>query len=268
MHENASQLLQILFDRKSIRNFKTTPVADDVAEKIVETGQRSPSACNLQTYSVVWIKNEETREKIWNACSAPNAIRKAPLVFVICADIRRLAKVLDYLGHDHCLKHGQGYAFNLMSIVDATLVTENMVIAAECYGLGSVFLGSALANKKVVEALSLPRGVLPLTLLCVGYSDEQPPTRPRWALKSILHIDKYRDVTEKGIENFLEHMDLLLGKEGYYQKYSGRKQSYRYRDHIESKTAVRVSDKEESEIVAMVKKAGFFPGGASLVISF
>jgi nitroreductase len=260
MRENTSQLLQILFDRKSIRNFNTTPITDDVAEKIVEMGQRAPSACNLQTYSVVWVKDTEMREKVWNACFAPNAIRKAPLLFVICADLRRLVKALDYLGHDHRLKRGQGYELKLMSMVDAVLVAENMTIAAECYGLGSIFIGSALANKKVIEALSLPKGVLPLALLCIGYSDEQPPIRPRWPLKSILHVDKYRDVTEKEIESSLEHMDLVLDKEGYYQKYSGRKRAYRYRDHIKGKSAVKIPDKAESEIVATMKESGFFAG--------
>ena len=147
MHKNASQLLQIVFDRKSIRDFKTTSVAGDVAEKIVAIGQRAPSACNLQTYSVIWVKDAKLKEKVSNACFVPKAVRKAPLLFVICADIRRLAKALDHLGHDHCLKHGQGYAVKLMSIVDAVLVAENMTIAAECYGLGSIFIGSALANK-------------------------------------------------------------------------------------------------------------------------
>jgi nitroreductase len=260
MRENASQLLQILSDRKSIRNFKTIPIPDDVAKKIIETGQRAPSACNLQTYSVVWVRDAEIREKVWNACFAPKDIRKAPLLFVICADVRRLIKVLDYLSHDHCLKHGQGCALKLMSIIDATLVAENITIAAECYGLGSVFIGSALANKKVIEALNLPKGVLPLTLLCVGYSDEQPPTRPRWPLKSVLHVNQYRDVAEKEIESSLEHMDFVLDKEGYYQKYSGRKRAYRYRDHIKSKTAMKVPDKEESEIIAAMKESGFFPG--------
>lgn len=260
MRKNPSQLLQILFDRRSIRKFKTMLIADNVAEKIVEAGQRAPSACNLQTYSVVWVRDKETKEKVWKDCFVTSAIRKAPLLFVICADLRRLAKVLDYLGHDHCLKHGQGYALKLMSIVDAVVAAENMTIASECHDLGSVFIGSALANKKLIKTLSLPKGVLPLTLLCIGYSDEQPPTRPRLPQKSILHIDQYKDVAEKEIENFLEQMDLVLDKEGYYQKYGGRKPAYHYRDHIKSKTSARVRDKEDNEIVATVKEAGFFPG--------
>jgi nitroreductase len=260
MQRSASQLLQILSDRRSIRKFKAKPIPDNVSEKIVEIGQRAPSACNLQTYSIIWIKKPETREKVWNACFVPNAIRKAPLLFVICADLRRLIKALDYLGHDHCLKHEQGCALKFMSIIDAVLVAENMTIAAECYGLGSVFIGSALANNKVIKALYLPKWVLPLTLLCVGYPSEKPPTRPRWPLKSILHIDQYRDAAEKEIESFLEQMDFALDKEGYYRKYSSRKRTYRYRDHIKSKTSMRGLDKEESEIVAAVKEAGYFLG--------
>jgi len=259
MHKTDSQILKVLIDRKSIRNFKTTPISDDTAEKIVKIGQRAPSACSLQTYSIILVEDAEIMEKVHKTCFVPNGICKAPLLFVICADLRRLTRTLGYLEHDHCLKHGQGYEFKIMSIIDAVLVAENMTIAAECYGLGSVFIGSALANKKLLEALSLPRGVLPLTLLCVGHPDEQPPIRPRLPLKSILHKDEYRDTTEEEIENFLGQMDAMLEKEGYYRKYS-RKQGYRYRDHIKSKTAIKDEDRMESEILSIIKKTGYLPG--------
>ena len=56
------------------------------------------------------------------------------------------------------------------------------------------------------------------------------------------------------------NMESVLDEEGYYRKYSGRKRlGYRYRDHIKSKTATKVRDKEDSEIVAAMKECGFFP---------
>lgn len=76
-----------------------------------------------------------------------------------------------------------------MSIMDACFVAQNMTMAAECLGLGSVYIGFAFANDELIKELELPKGVLPLTLLCVGYPDEHPPTRPRWPVSSILHID-------------------------------------------------------------------------------
>jgi hypothetical protein len=145
-------------------------------------------------------------------------------------------------------------------MIDASLLAENMTMAAECLGLGSVFVGSALANEKVVKLLGLPKGVLPLMLLCVGYPDEEPPTRPRWKLSSILHVDQYQEPDKEEIEGFLNHMNYELRREGYYQKYGERDLAYRYSDHIKRKTALELVKKEDSEITPVVKRMGFLPG--------
>lgn len=259
MIKSATQFLQLLFSRRTIRKFRAESVADQVALRIVEAGQRAPSACNLQTYTVVWVKDAEQKGRVWDACGVPKSIRDAPVVFVICADVRRLAKALDDLRYDHCLKHGYGYSLKLLSIIDASLVAENMTIAAECYGLGSVFIGSALANKVVIKVLGLPNGVLPLMLLCIGYPNEEPPTRPRLPLSAIMHIDNYRDPLNGEIELFLKRMDSELEKEGYYRKYAKRKPSYFYTDHIKRKTALAPFRRLESEIAKVMKKTGFLP---------
>jgi len=259
MTESGAQFLQLLFGRRTIRKFRVESVDEQVVLKIVEAGQRAPSACNLQTYTVVWIKDAEQKAKVWEACGVPKSIRDAPVVFVICGDVRRLVKTLDYLHYDHCLKHGYGYSLKLLSIVDASLAAENMTIAAECYGLGSVFIGSALANKVVIEALKLPKGVFPLTLLCIGYPDEEPPTRPRLPLSAIMHVDNYREPTNEETKLFLKHMDSELEKEGYYSKYGRRKPPYFYRDHIKGKTSLTFFEKNESSIIGIMKKTGFLP---------
>jgi hypothetical protein len=144
-------------------------------------------------------------------------------------------------------------------MLDAAFVAENITLAAECLGLGSVFVGSALANEKVIEALKLPEGVLPLTLLCVGYPDEKPPTRPRWPLSSVLHVDCYKDPSKQEIENFLERMDRELQREGYYQKYGNRDPSYKYSNHIRLKTSIKRTREEDARITPIIKKMGFLP---------
>lgn len=222
MSGDSSRLLNVFLSRRSIRKFSSKPVREADVRKIAEVGQCAPTACNLQTYSIVWVRDAKLRENVLDAYGISGSIRTAPVVFVICADVRRLGKVLDYLGYDHCLKHGYGYSIKLMSIMDASFVAENMTMAAECLGLGSVFVGSALASDEAIKALELPRGVLPLSLLCVGYPDEQPPSRPRWLLSSVLHVNHYRDPAEHEMEAFLKHMNDGLKKEGYYKKYGNR----------------------------------------------
>lgn len=260
MATDPSKLMRIFSSRKSIRRFSSKPVREVDVQKIVEVGQRAPTACNLQTYSIVWVRDAKLREEVWDACRfSARSIRDAPVVFIICADIRRLGKILDYLGYDHCFKHGYGFSIKLMSIMDVSLVAENMTMAAECLGLGSVFVGSAFANNELVKALKLPSGVLPLMLLCVGYPDEQPPIRPRLFPSSLLHIDYYQDLAETEMEAFLKQMDRGLKKERYYQKYFNRGLVYSYSEHIKRKTALKSIKKEDVETMLVLNKMGFLP---------
>ena len=260
MSENVPKSLELLFTRRTIRRFKSTDVAEGDIRKIVEAGQRAPSACNLQTYTIIWINDTEKRRRVLDACGVPSLT--APVFFVVCADLRRLTKTLDSLNYDHCLKHGYGHSLKLLSIIDASLAAENMTIAAECYGLGSLFIGSALANRKLTEILKLPKGVLPLTLLCIGHPDEQPPTRPRLPLSSILQINEYQDPSPEEIKSFLKHMNHILDKEGYYRKYANRKPSYHYTDHIKRKTNPKTFKQEDKETKEVMKKTGFLLGEA------
>lgn len=254
---STSKLLNAFFNRRSIRKFSSKPIPEETVQKIVEAGQRAPSACNLQTYSIIWVKGVEIKEKILDACWASSQMKGVPVVFVICADVRRLCRTLDYLKASHCLKQEGGYAIKLMSIIDASLAAENMTMAAECLGLGSVYLGGALANKEVIKILKLPEGVLPLTLLCIGYPGEQPPTRPRLPLTTLLHINSYRDPSDEEIKMFLKHMDDTLEKEGYYQKYSNQGPRFRYSNHIQRKTATKPMQKADGEILQVLKETGF-----------
>jgi len=262
MKSQNANLLDLFFARRSIRKFKLKRVSESVVRKIVDIGQRAPSACNLQTYTIVWIRDTEKKRQVWDACDVPKGIRDAPVVFVICADVRRLARVLDYLGSDHCLRHGYGVQLKIMSVVDASLMAENMVMAAECLGLGSVFIGSALVNKKVIEVLKLPKGVLPLTLLCVGYPDETPPVRPRWALSSMLLVDQYRDQSNIEMKRFLDHMIKELTRQGYYKNYTRIKASYGYGDHIQRKTNLKSNMKDDAETLKALKTTGYLPNEA------
>jgi FMN reductase (NADPH) len=255
--DSKSSLLDLFYKRKSIRKFSSVPLADADVNKIIEAGQRAPTACSLQTYAVIWTKNKLMKDQILSACTVPKSIKNVPVVFTICSDTRRLAKTLDHINADNCLKHGGGNSIKLMSILDASFVAQNMVMAAECLGLGSLFIGSAAANQKVIDILKLPENVIPLTLLLIGYPDEKPPTRPRLPMPLILHLDHYTDPTEKEIEESLDHMNKELDKEGYYQTYVNRGPDFHYADHIKRKTSILANKRIDYEIDKVMKRNGF-----------
>ncbi len=247
--------IDVILNRKTIRKFDETPITDEMIVKIVEAGIRAPSACSLQTYSIIWIKEKERRKKLWESCGKQSWILDAPLTLCVCSDVRKISRMMGALDFESSLEEGMGYRWKLFSLIDAALVAQNMVIASESFGLGSVYIGGAMANRKVIEALNLPRGVLPISLLCIGYPSENPPLRPRHPLENILFIDKYRDLTIKELENSIRCMTEKLVKEQYYVNYEMGDRNYTWIDNVKSKM---VPDRESEErLIKLLKQAGF-----------
>ena len=106
----------------------------------------------------------------------------------------------------------------LFGIQDASLMAENMVIAAESLGLGSCFLGDTpYRSKEIVEEYELPRGVFPLVQLVMGYPAEDPPPRPRYPLDFVLFEDTYPSFSPEQIEEAMKVMDEGYLSQDYYR---------------------------------------------------
>ncbi len=249
--------LDVIMNRRTIRKFKSKPVPEELVLKIVEAGQRAPTACSLQTYTIIWVKDEEKRKALWETCGKQQFILEAPVTLAICADVRKLIDMVKEYGSETSLEKGYGYAVKLFAIIDAALAAENMAIAAEALGLGSVFIGGALANSKVVEILNLPKGVLPISLLCIGYPDEKPPLRPRFPLEATLFINEYRKLSKNQLKKAVEIMNEKLAEEGYYIKYSRRPPKFKWIDNAKRKLAVNIE--AEKSIVETMKRQGYHP---------
>jgi nitroreductase len=185
-----NQALDYIFDRRSIRKFKRKQVPKELINKLINAGQRAPTACGMQTYSFILITDNKIRREIYKAIGKQKCMEEAPTWIIVCADMARQLRLFEVLG----VKTEMGPLSKFVpAVVDAALVAENMAIAAEMLGLGSVFIGSVWeAMKKIAEFLGLPKNVLPLVLVCLGYPDESPPLRPRWPLEAVLHENKYR----------------------------------------------------------------------------
>ena len=210
------QVLDVIFQRKSIRKFKPKPIPRKIIEKIVEAGQRAPTACGMQAYSFILVTDKKIREEIFEAIGKQKCMEEAPTWIIVCADLARQLKLFEILG----VKTKFGEASKLVStVIDASLTVENMVIAADALGLGSVCIGSIWDSmKRIAEILKFPRHVLPIVLLCLGYPDESPPTRPRWPLKAVTHENSYQMPSEKLMKEYYENANKQLVKMQYFPK--------------------------------------------------
>jgi hypothetical protein len=133
------------------------------------------------------------------------------------------------------------------------LAAENMVIAAETLGLGSVFNGGVRsAPVELAEILKLPENVFPVVLLCIGYPDETPPSRPRWPLEAVLHENEYKMPSEALIEGYYEDANRQMLEMGYF---SGKVSSWA--EHWRRRFPRSTVENTETKLSDQLRKLGF-----------
>lgn len=194
-------LIEIMLNRKSIRKYTDEMPSEEVLQAIVLAGQHAPFASQLCSLVM-------TRKK-----GVPFG---APLLFIICVDLHRMELIMEKRGWQ---KVTNDLSMLFFGIQDASLMAENMVIAAESFGLGSCFLGvTPYIADKLAQKYEIPPRVFPLVQLVMGYPAENPPTRPRYPLKFTLFEDKYPELTEAEIEEAMKQMDEGYLAQNYYRK--------------------------------------------------
>ena len=252
MRKIQAAALKPIVERKSIRKFERKPIPKRILEKLVEAGQRAPSNCGVQPYSLILVEDDEKRELIFDAIGRQGCMEEAQVWIIICCDWARPLKLFEMLEVDTEL--GQTYRL-VLGIIDATLVAMNIVTAAEIMGLGSVFVGSVWKSpRRIAEILELPANVLPILLLCIGYPSESPPKRPRWPLKAVMHEGRYIMPDERMMRNYYREANKALLEMNYFKK-----GVHSWAEHWSRKFNKKDMVLYEKKLREELRKMGFLP---------
>lgn len=196
-----NRTLELLLSHRSIRKFKTDPVDDALIRQLVAAGQAASSSSFIQAYTIIEITDPVLRADLRLCAGNQSYITEAPRFLVFCGDLRRLADCAQEHGTDAQM----GYTEQLVTCsIDAALVAQNLVIAAESAGLGAVYIG-AIRNHpdEVTRLLKLPHLVAPLFGLCLGYPDQNPDIKPRLPVDIVLHANQYdSDRFQQGLAQY------------------------------------------------------------------
>lgn len=189
---------QILPVHRSIREYRPDPISEDLLVRLLATAQHAPTDATAQMATLIRVVDPELRGRLASLSGDQEHILTAAEFFVVCADLYRLQTILQANG----LTPGRYPATGLhFATVDAALVAQRLVDAAEICGLGICCIGGILdAIEEIVELLALPSGAVPLFGLCLGWPAEEPQERPRVALESIVHTDRYGNYPGARIE--------------------------------------------------------------------
>jgi FMN reductase [NAD(P)H] len=202
MFMEGSRLLSTILERTSIRDFdKGKKVPERILREILLAGIRAPSAGNIQPRTIIVVDDAAVKERLYALCENQAFMNDAPVWIVICVDLHRHLKAAILTGVEYDFTGVLPYTFG---VLDAALLLENMIIAAEALGLGSVVIGSVIEHpQKVKEILKLPEHCLALSILCIGYpTKKKTERRAKWDHNVIVSVDHYRDVDAQDVSEY------------------------------------------------------------------
>lgn len=194
-------------NRTSIRKYSSREVSDELLNRLLEEAERTPTMGNLQLYSVVITRSEEGKKALAPAHFNQPMVIGAPVVLTICADYRRTTLWAEnrkaHPGYDNILSF-------MNAATDALLFTQTFCNLAEEEGLGTCFLGTTVyMPKMIIDTLKLPKLVMPVATITLGWPDEQPALSERLPLRSIIHQETFEDYTPEKIDDFYEEKENL-----------------------------------------------------------
>src|SRR5664280_477400 len=185
----------ILIDRRTIRKYLSQLVDDKLLNELLTMGCRASTTGNMQVYSIIITRDEKKKKELAPLHFNQSMITDAPVVLTFCADFNRFNKWC------RMRKADPGYD-NFLSFftaaIDALLVAQTVCIAAESEGLGICYLGTTTyMAHKIIDVLNLPKGVVPVTTVTLGWPAEQPEQPDRLPLEAIIHRETYSDYTDE-----------------------------------------------------------------------
>jgi nitroreductase len=244
-----NETLDLLVRHRTVRKYLVQPVDDALINAIAVAAQSAASASNLQTWSVVEVRDPATIREISKVCTQPH-VAVAPAVLIWVADFSRVQTIAETTGEN---AESIRYVDTLLSLVlDVGIAAQNGVIAAESLGLGTVYLGSVRNNaQRISELLHLPHLTIPMVGLSVGWPDpsEDADIKPRLPLNTVLHHETY---DTEAFGPALEEYEPISAE--YYRRYNLGES---WTERVHERAVDGRSERNKSYMTQWLKDKGF-----------
>ena len=191
-------MIKEIANHRSIRKYKSSPIDEEVLSDILHSAARASTCGNMQLYSLVVTLDARVRAELAPCHFNQAMVTEAPCVVTVCADVHRFSKWCEQRDAEPAYDNFEWF---LNAATDALLAAQNLCVEAELKGLGICYLGTTIYTAgEIADILELPKGVIPLTTVVVGYPDESPGLTDRLPLDAVVHCEKYHHYTSSEID--------------------------------------------------------------------
>lgn len=212
-------MYELMMKRRSVRNFKDQPISEEIIMQLLDAANNAPSGGNIQPLSIILLQDAENRAKLAGMVGNQPWVRNAPLSMIFCLDFNRIKRWAVLNGTE--FKGEQAFSHFLIAYADLMVAAQSVVILAEGLGLGSVYVGTIQSCMDTArEQFSIPKFVLPLMILTLGYPKLTPRSIPKLEREVIVHREQYHTPADDAIRQAFDRKygDFGIKAEEYLEK--------------------------------------------------
>lgn len=239
-------VMELLKSHTSVRKFKEQSVDDQLLKEIIQVSQYASTSNHIQAYTIIRVKDQTKKNTLATLSGNQPYVSECPVFLVFCADLNRLEKACSM---NHETIESSSTEIFILATVDAALIAQNIMIAAESAGLGGVYIGGIRNNpQEVCDLLQIPQHVYPVFGMCLGYPEKVNATKPRLPLSLVFKEDAYSTDED---ENHLKEYDELISN--YYKERTNNKRSNTWTEGI----ATFLKEKQRPHMKDFLHSKGF-----------
>ena len=163
-------VLDVIRSRRSVRRYRSDPVPPDALEAVLDAALWAPSACNGQPWHFTALVSPGRIAALDQA--SRSAMVAAPLDWA--AAMAKNPEFRMFYGAPAVVVVSGRKDESFPAVVDCSIATQNLVLAAESLGLSSCWIGLAYWYFQTEEAqreLEIPEGYEPLFAVTLGYRE-------------------------------------------------------------------------------------------------
>lgn len=196
--------IEAIRKRRSIRKYKKDSIPEEVILELLDVARLAPSGCNAQPWRFRVVKDIDTKLQLAQAAYNQKFISEAPVVLVVCANIKQyldksvsgihdlgkigavkneIVEIIE--GRVEKLRYLKVREIGPLIAVNVAIAVEHIVLRALDFDLGTCWV-KLFDWQKVKEIFNWDDDTYVVALLPIGYPDESPEQRKRLSLQEIM----------------------------------------------------------------------------------
>lgn len=179
-----NEVLKSISNRRSTRKYKKEQIGEDELQALLEAAIQAPTAVNAQPWHFTVVQNKEMIDHMSD--KAKEMMLQSEDDSII--NFGKNAVSIFYDAPTVIVVSGKSEVRS--ALVDCSAAIENMLIAAESMGLGTVWVGLVrffFSLNDEVKKLNLPDGYEPFYAVAVGYKENDNVVGPSKRNKEVIN---------------------------------------------------------------------------------